>query len=60
MLVLTRRLGETLVIGDNIKVRVLGISGGQVRIGIEAPQEVSVQREEIIGTPSGVKRSDRT
>lgn len=47
MLVLSRRLNETLVIGDDIKITVLGISGNQVRIGIAAPKEVSVHREEI-------------
>jgi carbon storage regulator len=47
MLVLSRRMGEALVIGGNIKLTVLGVSGGQVRIGIEAPREISVHREEI-------------
>ena len=47
MLVLSRRLGEVLVIGDNIKVQVLGISGNQVRLGIAAPKSVSVHREEV-------------
>jgi len=47
MLVLSRRLGETLIIGDEIKITVLGISGNQVRLGIAAPQEVSVHREEV-------------
>lgn len=47
MLILTRRLNETLLIGDNIVVKVLGIKGNQVRIGIEAPRDVSVHREEI-------------
>ncbi len=47
MLVLSRRLDETLIIGDDIKVTVLGISGNQVRIGIAAPKEVSVHREEV-------------
>jgi len=47
MLVLSRRLGETLIIGDDIKVTVLGISGNQVRLGIAAPKEVSVHREEV-------------
>lgn len=47
MLVLSRRLGETLIIGDNVKVTVLSISGNQVRVGIDAPKEVSVHREEI-------------
>ncbi len=47
MLILTRRLGESITIGDNIKVSVLGIHGRQVRLGIEAPPEVVVHREEI-------------
>jgi len=47
MLILTRRIGEVLLIGDNIKVTIAGIKGGQVRLGIEAPKDVSVDREEI-------------
>ncbi len=47
MLVLSRRLGETLIIGDDIKITVLGISGNQVRLGIAAPKDVSVHREEV-------------
>lgn len=47
MLILTRKSGETITIGDNIQIRVLGIKGGQVRIGIDAPREVSVNREEV-------------
>lgn len=47
MLVLSRRLDESLIIADNIKITVLGISGNQVRIGIAAPKDVSVHREEI-------------
>ena len=49
MLVLSRRLGETLIIGDDIQVRILGIDGMQVRIGIDAPKSVNVVRQEIAG-----------
>jgi len=47
MLILTRKSGETITIGENIQIRVLGVKGGQVRIGIDAPREVSVNREEV-------------
>ncbi len=47
MLILTRRVGETLVVGDEITVTVLGVKGNQVRIGVNAPKDVSVHREEI-------------
>ena len=47
MLILTRRVGETLMIGDEISVTVLGVKGNQVRIGVDAPRDVSVHREEI-------------
>ncbi|HHL18799.1 MAG TPA: carbon storage regulator [Thiothrix sp.] len=47
MLILTRRMGESLMIGDEVSVTVLGVKGNQVRLGINAPKEVSVHREEI-------------
>lgn len=47
MLILTRRVGETLMVGDDVTVTVLGVKGNQVRIGVNAPKEVSVHREEI-------------
>ncbi len=47
MLILTRRVGETLMVGDEITVTVLGVKGNQVRIGVNAPRNVAVHREEI-------------
>ncbi len=47
MLILTRRISESVIIGDNVKITVLGVKGNQVRLGIDAPKEVSVHREEI-------------
>ena len=47
MLILTRRVGETVVIGNNVTVTVLGVKGNQVRLGVKAPKDVSVHREEI-------------
>ncbi len=47
MLILTRKLGESLIIGNDISVMILGVKGNQVRIGIEAPKSISVHRKEI-------------
>jgi len=47
MLILTRRVGETLMIGDDVTITVLGVKGNQVRIGVNAPRDVAVHREEI-------------
>ena len=47
MLILTRRIGETLIMGDDVNITVLGVKGNQVRLGINAPKDVSVHREEI-------------
>lgn len=47
MLILTRRIGETMMVGDDVTVTVLGVKGNQVRIGVNAPRDVSVHREEI-------------
>ena len=61
MLILTRRIGETVIVGDNIKITVLGVKGHQIRLGIDAPKDVSVHREEIynkIKTESGNKKED--
>ena len=47
MLILTRRVGETLMVGDDITVTVLGVKGNQIRIGVDAPKNIEVHREEI-------------
>lgn len=47
MLILTRRVGESLIIGDDVTVNILGVKGNQIRIGVDAPKEVPVHREEI-------------
>jgi carbon storage regulator CsrA len=56
MLILTRRAGETLVIGPDVEVTVLGVKGNQVRIGIKAPKHISVHREEIAERIAAEKR----
>lgn len=58
MLILTRRIGETLVIGDSVKVTVLGVKGHQVRIGVEAPSDVAVHRIEIYEKIKEEKKTD--
>ncbi len=52
MLILTRKKGESIAIGDNIQIQVLNVKGGQVRIGIDAPREVKVNREERLEAAS--------
>lgn len=47
MLILTRKVNESLLVGDDVKLTVLGIKGGQIRIGISAPRDVSVHRQEV-------------
>lgn len=62
MLILTRRVGETLMIGDSVTVTVLGVKGNQVRIGITAPKDVAVHREEIfqrVGKNPSQSESDK-
>ena len=61
MLILTRRVGETLMIGDSVTVTILGVKGNQVRVGITAPKDVAVHREEIyqrIGREGGGSGGD--
>lgn len=59
MLILTRRTGETIMIGDNIKITMLGIKGNQARIGIDAPKDVAVHREEVYYRIQETKGNDR-
>ncbi|UAK60096.1 carbon storage regulator CsrA [Legionella pneumophila] len=58
MLILTRRIGETLIIGDDVNITVLGVKGNQVRLVINAPKDVSVHREEIYLRIQQEKESD--
>ena len=59
MLILTRRVGESLIIGDDIVINILGVKGNQIRIGINAPKEVSVHREEIYNRIQAEKVDDK-
>ena len=58
MLILTRRVGETLMVGDEITVTVLGVKGNQVRVGVNAPRDVAVHREEIYHRIQREKQQD--
>lgn len=58
MLILTRRIGESLMVGDEVQVSVLGVKGNQVRLGVKAPRSVAVHREEIFEKIHG--RADRS
>ena len=58
MLILTRRVGETLMVGDDVTITVLGVKGNQVRLGVNAPRDIAVHREEIYQKIQSEKSSD--
>jgi|TARA_B110000971_G_scaffold142533_1_gene145706 carbon storage regulator len=60
MLILTRRVGESLIIGDDIVINILGVKGNQIRIGVNAPKEISVHREEIYNRIQAEKADDKS
>ena len=59
MLILTRRVGETLMVGDEVTVTVLGVKGNQVRLGVNAPKHVAVHREEIYNRIQGEEKQEK-
>ena len=60
MLILTRRVGESIIIGDDIVINILGVKGNQIRIGVNAPKEISVHREEIYNRIQAEKADDKS
>lgn len=58
MLILTRRISETVMIGDDVTITILGVNGNQVRVGIDAPRDVEVHREEIYNRIHGTEKDD--
>jgi carbon storage regulator len=58
MLILTRRMGESLMVGNDVTITILGIKGNQVRVGVNAPKEVPVHREEIFARIHAADESD--
>jgi carbon storage regulator len=58
MLILTRRVGESLMVGDDVTITVLAVKGNQVRVGVKAPKEVAVHREEILNRIEGLSSQE--
>lgn len=56
MLVLSRKLGEAVLIGEHVRITIISIRGGRVQLGIEAPPQVQVRREEIVARPAPLRR----